>query len=75
MFITDDIARDYARKVEAMRAKQRDAWDSTFRGPERIIRTLRLLSEAKTLEREVDRLTEAMLDDRPGLFEAEGGGD
>lgn len=66
MFITDDVARDYARKVEAMREKQREFFDMKRRKNSTI-------GEAKALEREVDRLTKALLDEQPSLFGAEGG--
>lgn len=63
-FITDDVARDYARKVAAMREKQKEFFDQSRRRPSTV-------GEAKTLEREVDKLTGALLDDRPGLFDDE----
>jgi len=63
-FITDDVARDYVRKVAEMRAKQREFFDRRTKTPG-------TFAEARRLEHEVDKLTEALLDDRPTLFDIE----
>lgn len=66
-YITDDLARSYALKVAEMRGKQLEAWDATNRGPDSIPRLIDLLGEAHALEREVDKLTIALLDGRSNL--------
>lgn len=66
-FITDDVARSYAMKVALMRGKQLEAWAAENRSPDAIPRLISLLGEARVLEREVDQLTLALLDDRANL--------